>query len=123
MRIGADVLDAHLDFIGRASVQVDAPDGHVYEVAGETASAAANAASVAHPAELRNDLDVLVARGLLSSEAADAACRVETTTTIKPDLARLRTLAARADAVGDAVRHHLTPNPRPRRRPAVKRLR
>jgi len=122
VRLASGILNAHLDHIGATRTQLEASDGHVYEIAGETLRAADTAIAVAEPAELRADLDVLVERGLLSREAADGACRVETTVSYKTHVTKLRTLMGRGDAVAEAVKLHVKERPRPRRRPTVKRV-
>ena len=65
---------------------------------------------------------MLVERGDLAPQAADDAVRVETVTTYKADLRKIKALAARADVVGETVRDHLTGAPRERKRPTVKRI-
>jgi hypothetical protein len=117
-----DLLNAHLDYQGAAKAQIDLGDGHVVEISGETASAAASAVVVESAEALRADLDVLVDRGDLAEQAAEQAVKVETVTTYKADLRRVKTLAARQDVVGETVRDHLTGAPRERRPPTVKRV-
>lgn len=118
-----NLLNAHLDYLGKAKAQLEDADGRIYEVSGETASAAQSAVFVEDAEALRADLDVLVARGDLAAEAADDAVKVTTVTTYKADLRRIKTLTARQDVVGETVREHLAPEiGRTRKAPTVKRL-
>jgi hypothetical protein len=117
-----ELLNAHLDAAAVSKLQLDLPGGHVVEIAGESKGAADGAVHVEDAEALRRDLDVLVDRGDLSGTAADAAVKVSTVTTYKADLRRVKTLAARADVVGETVRDHLQPAPRERKRPTVRRI-
>jgi hypothetical protein len=117
-----DLLNGYLDALTVSKVQVELDGGHVVEIAGESKGAADGAQAVESAEALRADLDVLVERGELAAQAADAAVTVSTVTTYKADLRKVKALAARSDVVGQTVRDHLVDAPRDRKRPTVKRL-
>lgn len=126
LRVAGDVLNAHLDHVGKASDTLEDDAGHVFEVKGETASAAADAIVVTDPEGLAGDLAALARRGQIDPVAAVAA--VKRTVEYKPDARRIKALAARQDVVGETVRSYIAergptaPPPRPRKRPMVKRV-
>jgi hypothetical protein len=105
-----------------SKTQIEGAAGRVYEIGGESQGAADGALAVTDAEALRADLDVLVSRGDLAAEAAEQAVKVETVTTYKPDLRRLRTMREQADVVGETVREYVVKQPRERKRPTVKRI-
>ena len=122
LRLAGDLLNGFLDAVNRASDTVQTADGRTYEIRGESQRAANGAEAVSDAEALAYDLSVFVKRGELTADAAEAAVKVKTETTYRPDMRKVRTLASRDDAVGELVQPYIVPAPRPRKRPTVRRV-